>query len=174
MEEKVNLLTPLLEQFSSTEVILILGGSAFLIGFGLSLLFKKSNKKEIEQPSTSENKETITVAKTGSPYKDYGKMDTTRAKEEFDMEEDEIADFMQDLKSQIEEELTYIKKFIDSQDFNNLKNSIHKIKGSAVNLGEGGIATLLYDFNHYLSEGKKDLKDITEMYEDILYYKEQM
>lgn len=141
---------------------------AFVIGIIISLLFGKSSSSSETDGQGTEPES------TGSPYKEYGKMDTTRAKEEFDMDDEEIAMFMDELKAQIEEEIPAIEKQINENDLVNLKSSIHKIKGSAVNLGEGGIASLLFDFNHYLSEGKDNKDEIKKMFEDILYYKERM
>ena len=131
---------------------------SLILGIIVQKILKKSDNTEKEK----------------GPNKDYGEMDTQRAKDEFDMDDDEIKLFLEELNGQINEELPLIEEYMKNKDYVNLKNSIHKIKGSAVNLGEGGIAKLLFDFNHFLSEGKKDKKQIKNMYEDIIYYKEKL
>ncbi len=101
---------------------------------------------------------------------DCGEFDSQRAKDEFDMEADEIAEFLEELAAQIDEELPIMLDCMKNKDYEELKSCVHKVKGSAVNLGENGIAKNLYDFNHYLSEGGVDEDEINKYYADTKYY----
>jgi len=140
---------------------LLIGITIFSILFGIILHFlinesgKEKKKKQL-------------------PNRKYKEFDTTRSKEEFDMDDEEIKDFIVELKEQVIEELPQIEEYIKNKDYMNLKSSVHKIKGSAVNLAEGGIAEALYEFNHYLSENGTDEKIINEFYEDVKYFNEKL
>jgi len=145
MEVLTNNLMPI----SITVVVLLLVALFFILKSGNDS--DDSNKKE-------------------APFNDYGIFDSTRAKTEFGLDDDELKTFLIELKKQINTELPNIEKSKNEKDYGSLKNHVHMIKGSAVNLGEKGISQVLYDFNDYLSKDGKDTKIIEEFYQDIIYY----
>jgi hypothetical protein len=159
-----------IQNLSPLSLVISISVISLVLGLGIAFLFRNKNS----DTSTNEKVVEETTTDSNSPHKDYGTLDTTRAMEEFGLEGEELDDFMQDLKTQIDEELPLIEQYFAEKNWKELKDSVHKIKGSAVNLGENGIATLLFDFNHYLAEGNTDSKEIQFMIDDIYYYKEKI
>ena len=73
---------------------------------------------------------------------------------EMGLADDEAQEFVQDLISQVQTHIPLLKSALNEQDFVKLEELTHSIKGSATNIGVGGIADLLVDFNTYLKGGK--------------------
>ena len=83
------------------------------------------------------------------PY-DYPPFDNTRAMEEFGLPKEEADLFIVDLIEQVEGELPGLEAAVAAQDSKRVEDISHMIKGSATNLGTGGIADVLIDFNTYM------------------------
>ena len=83
------------------------------------------------------------------PY-DYPPFDNARTLEEFGLSEEEAADFMIDLIQQVEQEMPALEEAVAANDAKQIEDISHMIKGSATNLGTGGIADVLVDFNTYM------------------------
>jgi polyhydroxyalkanoate synthesis regulator phasin len=73
---------------------------------------------------------------------------------EMGLSDDEAKEFVQDLIGQIETHIPLIKDAIAKSDYVQLDELTHSIKGSATNIGTGGISELLTDFNTYVKEGR--------------------
>lgn len=83
---------------------------------------------------------------------DYPPFDHSRTMEEFGLDEDEAGEFIQELIKQVDDVLPDLEAAIASQDEKQMEELSHMIKGSATNLGTGGIADVLIDFNTYLKK----------------------
>lgn len=83
----------------------------------------------------------------------YSAFDHSRTMEEFGLDADEAAEFIQELIKQVEDELPKLEEAVQAQDEKAIEDISHMIKGSATNLGSGGIADVLIDFNTYAKEG---------------------
>lgn len=69
---------------------------------------------------------------------------------EMGLSDDEAIEFVNELIPQLEEQIPLIENAINSADFNQIEKLTHGIKGSATNLGTGGVSDLLVEFNTYL------------------------
>jgi len=81
---------------------------------------------------------------------------------EMGLSDDEAKEFVAELIPQLETETTLIEAAIKEKDFHQLEQLTHGIKGSATNLGTGGVSDLLDEFNTYLKSGTDT--DIAEAY----------
>ena len=87
----------------------------------------------------------------------YPPFDNTRAMEEFGLPKEDADEFIVDLIQQIEEEMPALEVAVQAQDNKQIENISHMIKGSATNLGTGGAADVLVDFNTYMKTGNDPL-----------------
>lgn len=111
--------------------------------------------------------------KASVPTHHYERFNAQRAMDEFGLGEDEIKDFIQDLIAQIDTEMPVLSDAIQRNDRVLSERSTHKIKGSAVNLGAGGIADLLSDFNTYL-KGSFKKPEVDAYFVDLEFYLKQL
>jgi len=92
---------------------------------------------------------------------------------EMGLSEEEAKEFVSELIPQIETEIPLMEAAIKEFDFHKMEQLIHGIKGSASNLGTGGVSDLLDDCNSYLKTGT-DI-DIIEAYlEHLVHYTEEL
>lgn len=87
----------------------------------------------------------------------YPPFDNTRAMEEFGLPKEDADEFIVDLIQQIEEEMPALEVAVQTEDNKQIENISHMIKGSATNLGTGGTADVLIDFNTYMKTGNDPL-----------------
>ena len=73
--------------------------------------------------------------------------------EEFGLPKEDADEFIVDLIQQIEDEMPALEVAVQEQDNKQIENISHMIKGSATNLGTGGAADVLIDFNTYMKTG---------------------
>ena len=85
---------------------------------------------------------------------------------EMGLSDEEAKEFVAELIPQIEEQFPLIEKALQELDFHQIERLTHGIKGSATNLGTGGVSDLLVDYNTYLKTGT-DI-DIARAYFDHL------
>jgi len=85
----------------------------------------------------------------------YATFDNTRTMEEFGLSREEANDFILDLITQVEEELVNLEAAVEAHDTKKIEDISHMIKGSATNLGTGGIADVLVDFNTYMKSASE-------------------
>jgi len=69
---------------------------------------------------------------------------------EMGLSDDEAIEFVNELIPQLEEQVPLIEAAINNADFHKIEKLTHGIKGSATNLGTGGVSDLLVEFNTYL------------------------
>ena len=75
---------------------------------------------------------------------------------EMGLSDDEAKEFVQELIPQLEMQIPLIKEALDISDFHQMERLTHSIKGSASNIGTGGISDLLVAYNTYLKTGTDD------------------
>jgi len=85
----------------------------------------------------------------------YATFDNTRTMVEFGLSREEANDFILDLITQVEEELVNLEAAVEAHDTKKIEDISHMIKGSATNLGTGGIADVLVDFNTYMKSASE-------------------
>ena len=92
---------------------------------------------------------------------------------EMGLSDDEAKEFVAELIPQLETEIPLIEAAIQEIDFHQLEKLTHGIKGSATNLGTGGVSDLLDEFNTYLKSGTDT--DIAETYlKHLVHYTNEL
>jgi len=124
---------------------------------------------EVEVPTVEENEvveETLEVpveplveveeeeptpepVETTLPY-EYTVFDNARTMEEFGLSKEEADEFIVELITQVEDEMPALESAVEAHDAKQIEDISHMVKGSATNLGTGGIADVLIDFNTYM------------------------
>ncbi len=99
----------------------------------------------------------------------YPKFSNHRAMEQLGLSQEEADLFVAELVKQIEEEMPNLDSAIQANDVAQLEEVTHMLKGSAVNLGEGGIADVLSEFNAYCKAGS-DSDILMRHMNDLRYY----
>ncbi len=157
-----------------TIVIIII--SILVITIGL-VFFLKSKKENKDTSSSTPIKRAPPPKEMEEPKKlppaNYPKYDHSRIISTLGLTEDDAIEFIADLIAQIDTTIPQIKSAIDSKNFESMESLTHSIKGSATNLGTGGVASLLIDFNTYLKT-KKDLDIINKYFEHLTHYTKEL
>lgn len=123
---------------------------------------KKVTKKPIQKKPTQENKQ---PNKKKLPTCNYP-LFTHERLIEMGLSAEEAKEFVQELIPQLEIQIPLIEEAFKKEDFHQMERLTHNIKGSATNLGTGGISDLLVECNTYLKTGTDS--DITKVYLDSL------
>lgn len=89
------------------------------------------------------------------------------------LSDDEAKEFVQELIPQLEEQIPLIEKVLAIPDFHQMERLTHSIKGSATNLGTGGISDLLVEINTYLKKGT-DLEIAKAYFEYLKHYTKEL
>ncbi|MDM5271750.1 Hpt domain-containing protein [Sulfurovum sp. zt1-1] len=127
----------------------------------------------VEEPKAEEKVEIeVTVAEELPPC-DYPPFDHTRTVESLGLSEEEAKEFVCELVTQIDTHIPLIKKELETENFHQLEKLTHSIKGSATNLGTGGVSDLLVDFNTYLKTGT-DMKIVQHYCSSLENYAQQL
>jgi len=85
---------------------------------------------------------------------------------EMGLSDEEANEFVQELITQLEIQIPLIEEAFKKEDFHQMERLTHSIKGSATNLGTGGVSDLLVECNTYLKTGTDS--DIAKVYLDSL------
>jgi len=92
---------------------------------------------------------------------------------EMGLSDDEAVEFVAELVPQLEEQIPLIKETLDANDFHKTERLTHGVKGSATNIGTGGVSDLLVEWNTYLKSG--DDIDVAKAYfEAYIIYTEKL
>ena len=92
---------------------------------------------------------------------------------EMGLSDDEAKEFVAELVPQIEVEIPNIEAAIEAADFHQIERLTHSIKGSATNLGTGGVSDLLVDFNTYVKSGTDS--DVAKAYlKHLIHYTNEL
>ena len=92
---------------------------------------------------------------------------------EMGLSEDEAKDFVQELIPQLEIQIPLIEEVLEIPDYHQMERLTHSIKGSATNLGTGGISDLLVECNTYLKEGT-DFDIATAYFGHLKHYTQEL
>ena len=89
------------------------------------------------------------------------------------LSDEEAKEFVAELIPQIEVEIPLIEVALQGGDFHKMERLTHGIKGSATNLGTGGVSDLLVDYNTYLKTGT-DIDIAKSYFEHLVQYTSQL
>ncbi|MCD6653529.1 MAG: Hpt domain-containing protein [Sulfurovum sp.] len=147
-------------------------GTLFIVALLISLIIyheyknEKSYKKERERKyhqaiRQNESKSTTKISSpsirikpvTSSPQFNYPPFTHARLIA-MGLSQEDAKEFVKELISQIEANIPFIDEAMKIPDFNQMERLTHSLKGSATNLGNGGISDLLVDYNTYLKDGR--------------------
>jgi len=104
-------------------------------------------KGELPVKASETPKEVIELPTANYPEFDHSRL------VEMGLSQEEAKEFIQELIVQIKTQIPLIKEALYDLDFHNMERLTHSIKGSATNIGTGGISDLLVDYNTYLKTG---------------------
>ncbi|HHH72514.1 MAG TPA: hypothetical protein ENL04_01645 [Sulfuricurvum sp.] len=121
---------------------------------------------ETEPPELFREK---TAQKQAEEIAVYPEFSNNRAMQQLGLSQEEADLFVAELVKQIEEEMPNLDSALQANDVSQLEEVTHMLKGSAVNLGEGGIADVLSEFNAYCKEGS-DPDVLMRHMNDLRYY----
>jgi HPt (histidine-containing phosphotransfer) domain-containing protein len=88
------------------------------------------------------------------PVANYGRFDHSRLID-MGLSSEEANAFVQELITQVDTQIPLIKEAMEKEDFIRMERLTHSLKGSATNIGTGGISDLLVKYNTYLKTGKQ-------------------
>ena len=129
-------------------------------------------KPEIKQEQKPEPKIEVPKETKKLPEANYPQFTHVRLVE-MGLSDDEAKEFVAELIPQIEVEIPLIEAAIQDGDFHKIERLTHGIKGSATNLGTGGVSDLLTDYNTYLKTGTDS--DIAQAYlEHLVHYTNEL
>ena len=92
---------------------------------------------------------------------------------EMGLEDDEAKEFVQELIPQLETQIPLIEETLALSDFEQLERLTHSIKGSASNIGTGGVSDLLAEYNTYLKQGT-DIEIARSYLEYLKHYTQEL
>ena len=127
-----------------------------------------SPKKENQnKPIQEKRKPTISL-----PKADYAQFSHQRLID-MGLSDEESREFVLELIPQIEIQLPLIKKSLHKHDYQAIERLTHSIKGSATNIGIGGVSNLLVDYNTYLKTGS-DFSIAEAYFKHLIYYTNEL
>ena len=138
---------------------------------------QKFPKDAYTSPPKKEKKQTIqqnikSIPAIELPCCTYPKFSHVRLVD-MGLSDEESKEFIHELIPQLETHITLIEKALTIQDFHQIERLTHGLKGSATNLGTGGIADLLVEINTYLKSGI-DMDIVTTYLEYLKYYTQEL
>jgi len=92
---------------------------------------------------------------------------------EMGLSDTDASDFVKELIEQIETQIPLIEAVITQQNFEEAEKLTHSIKGSATNIGTGGVSDLIVAYNTYLKT-EKDIAQIRCYQEALLQQLEKL
>jgi len=119
------------------------------------------------QPQKEVSKPSVDLPECNYPEFDHSRLI------EMGLGESDAQEFVGDLINQIEDQLPKIDDAIEAKDIENLERLTHSIKGSSTNIGVGGVADLLVEFNTY-TKSKSNMDVIKEYFKQLKVYLEKL
>jgi chemotaxis protein histidine kinase CheA len=89
------------------------------------------------------------------------------------LSDDEAKEFVTELIPQLEEQIPLIEEALNIPDFHQMERLTHSIKGSATNIGTGGVSDLLVACNTYLKEGT-DIDIAKAYFKHLVHYTNEL
>jgi len=128
---------------------------------------KPKPKVEPKPEPKVEPKPSVELPKCNYPDFDHSRLI------EMGLGEDDAKEFVSDLINQIDEQIPKIKDAINDENVEQIEKLTHSIKGSSTNIGVGGIADLLVEFNTY-TKSKSNFAVITEYFNQLKVYLQKL
>ena len=127
--------------------------------------------REKKTKKTEEEKETVQKNNLDMPKYNYVQFDHSRLIK-MGFSDKESKEFVMELIPQIASQMPALQEAIEKNDTALIDNITHDLKGAAGNIGSGGIADLMNDFNSYVKRG--DAQEVLQAYYKHVehYYKE--
>jgi len=122
-------------------------------------IYKLHPETQNETPASREEAGTILK-------KDYGEFSHQRLVEGMGLSPEEADEFVVELIHQLENAINDLDNAIAEKNFTEAEHITHGLKGAALNIGEGGVAQLLVDYNTYMKEGTE--LPVIEAYQTLL------
>ena len=113
------------------------------------------------------------VPEKALPPCNYPPFDHSRTVESLGLSDEDAKEFVGELISQLDSHLPLIAKEVEAGNLHALEQLTHSVKGSATNLGTGGVADLLTDFNTYLKEDT-DIEVVKHYYTCLETYTQKL
>ncbi len=127
---------------------------------------------ELKEEPKPEPKKEVPAETKKLPEANYPQFTHVRLVE-MGLSDEEAKEFVAELIPQIETEIPLIEAAIQEEDFHKIEKLTHGIKGSATNLGTGGVSDLLVDYNTYVKTGTD--VDITKAYlKHLVHYTNEL
>jgi len=127
---------------------------------------------EVKEEPKPEPKKKVPAETKKLPEANYPQFTHVRLIE-MGLSDEEAKEFVEELIPQIETEIPLIEAAIQEEDFHKIEKLTHGIKGSATNLGTGGVSDLLVDYNTYVKTGTD--VDIAKAYlEHLKHYNNEL
>ncbi|BDY13859.1 Hpt domain-containing protein [Hydrogenimonas cancrithermarum] len=116
-----------------------------------SPVIKLAEPCEIEENVSSEMERKLIeeIEKRG-----YGSFSHARLVEGMGLSPEEADEFVIELIHQLEDAVNQIEESMKENAFEEIEHITHGVKGAALNIGNGGVAELLVDFNTYMKSGR--------------------
>ncbi len=92
---------------------------------------------------------------------------------EMGLSDDEAKEFVAELIPQLEEQMPLIEEAMSIPDYHQMERLTHSIKGSATNIGTGGVSDLLVDWNTYLKTGT-DIDIAKAYFNHLVHYTNEL
>jgi len=92
---------------------------------------------------------------------------------EMGLSDEEAKEFVAELIPQLEEQIPLIEEAMNIPDFHQMERLTHSIKGSATNIGTGGVSDLLVACNTYLKTGT-DIDIAKAYFEHLKQYTQEL
>jgi len=137
----------------------------------------KKEKKASQKIVVTSKKDEKTQVEKVSPAKELPKCNYPKFSHvrlvDMGLSDKEAREFVQELIPQIEVQIPLIEEVLDTPNLQQMERLTHSIKGSATNLGTGGISDLLVEYNTYLKEGR-DIDIVKVYFEYLKHYTQEL
>ncbi|MCF6201562.1 MAG: Hpt domain-containing protein [Hydrogenimonas sp.] len=120
---------------------------------------------QIPKPSL-EKEEIKSTAAEVILQKSYGHFSHQRLVESMGLNQSEADEFVLELIHQLENALPELDRKVQERDFEEIEHITHGLKGAALNIGSGGVADILVDYNQEMKESKS--AEAAEAYQELL------
>jgi HPt (histidine-containing phosphotransfer) domain-containing protein len=102
------------------------------------------------QPTPAPQKSAEAIEAEAILTRDYGNFSHQRLIDDMGLTDAEAQEFVQELIHQLEATVDELDRLIEAGEYERLERVTHGVKGASLNVGEGGVAQLLVDYNTYL------------------------
>ena len=110
-------------------------------------LFRQYPAAQTPEPEESSGADEITK-------KEYGPFTHQRLVETMGLSPEEADEFVLELIHQLESAIVQLDESIEKGDVEEIEHITHGLKGAALNIGSGGVADILVDYNTEMKDGK--------------------